>query len=151
MAVAVGDRAPDFELPSNEGETVRLSALHGRPVVLFFYPKDDTPGCTAEACSFRDHLAQFQELGATVLGISGDDVASHRRFAGKHHLGFPLLADVGNHVRRQFGVPSTLFVLPGRVTYVIDADGIVQLVFNALLDSEAHIRQAKACLQRLQA
>lgn len=151
MAIAVGDRAPDFELRSGEGETVRLSALRGRPVVLFFYPKDGTPGCTAEACAFRNSMARFQDLGATVLGISGDDVASHQRFARQHDLGFALLADAGNQIRRQFGVPSALFVLPGRVTYVIDADGIVQLVFNAMFDSDAHSREAIACLERLQA
>lgn len=151
MAIVVGDRAPDFELQSGEGEAVRLSALRGRPVVLFFYPKDGTPGCTAEACAFRNSLSRFQRLGATVLGISGDDVASHQRFARQHDLGFPLLADAGNRVRQQFGVPPALFVLPGRVTYVIDAEGVVQLVFNAMLDSEAHSREAIACLERLQA
>ncbi len=148
MAIGVGDQAPDFELPSSQGGTIRLQALRGQAVVVFFYPKDDTPGCTTEACGFRDNLAQFQALGATVLGISGDDPESHQRFAAKHHLTFPLLADVGNGVRKRFGVPSAL-VLPGRVTYVIDREGVVRLVFNALFNAEAHVREARACLEQL--
>ena len=148
MAIGVGDQAPDFELPSSQGGTVRLQDLRGQPVVLFFYPKDDTPGCTTEACSFRDNLTHFQTLGAAVLGISGDDVESHKRFAAKHNLAFPLLADVGNGVRKRFGVPSALF-LPGRVTYVVDGDGAVRLVFNALLNATAHVQQARRCLEQL--
>lgn len=148
MAIGVGDQAPDFELPSSQGGTVRLQDLRGQAVVVFFYPKDDTPGCTAEACGFRDNLAQFQTLGAAVLGISGDDLESHQRFAAKHDLTFPLLADVGNGVRKRFGVPSTMF-LPGRVTYVIDPEGVVRLVFNALLNAKAHVQQARTCLEQL--
>ncbi len=148
MAIGVGDQAPDFELPSSQGGTVRLQDLRGQAVVVFFYPKDDTPGCTAEACGFRDNLAQFQALGAAVLGISGDDLESHQRFAAKHNLTFPLLADSGNGVRKRFGVPSTMF-LPGRVTYVIDPEGVVRLVFNALLNAKAHVQQARTCLEQL--
>ena len=148
MAIGVGDQAPDFELPSSQGGTVRLQDLRGQAVVVFFYPKDDTPGCTAEACGFRDNLAQFQTLGAAVLGISGDDLESHQRFAAKHDLTFPLLADVGNGVRKRFGVSSTMF-LPGRVTYVIDPEGVVRLVFNALLNAKAHVQQARTCLEQL--
>ena len=96
MAIGVGGQAPDFELPSSQGGTVRLQDLRGQAVVVFFYPKDDTPGCTMEACGFQDNLAHFQTLGATVLGISGDTLESHQRFAAKHNLTFPLLADVGN-------------------------------------------------------
>ena len=148
MAISVGDQAPDFALPSSQGGTIRLHDLRGQSVVLFFYPKDDTPGCTMEACDFRDNLAQFQTLGATVLGISGDDLQSHQRFAAKHNLTFPLLADVGNGVRKQFGVPSVMF-LPGRVTYVIDPEGVVRLVFSAMLNAKAHVREARTCLEQL--
>lgn len=148
MAIGVGDQAPDFELPSSQGGTVRLQDLRGQAVVVFFYPKDDTPGCTAEARSFRDNLAQFRDLGAAVLGVSGDDLESHQRFAAKHDLTFPLLADMGNGLRKRFGVPSTMF-LPGRVTYVIDPEGVVRLVFNALLNAKAHVQQARACLEQL--
>ena len=147
MAIGVGDQAPDFGLPSSKGGTVRLRNLRGQWVVVFFYPKDNTPGCTAEACGFRDNLAQFETLGATVLGISGDTVESHQRFAAKHNLTFPLLADVGNGVRKHFGVPSAMF-LPGRVTYVIDPAGVVRLVFNSLLNAKAHVQQARACLEQ---
>jgi len=148
MAIAVGDQAPDFELPSSQGGTVRLRDLRGQAVVVFFYPKDDTPGCTTEACEFRDNLAQFQTLGATVLGISGDTLESHQRFTAKHSLTFPLLADVGNGVRKRFGTPSAMF-LPGRVTYVIDGEGVVRLVFNALLKAKAHVQEARTCLEQL--
>jgi len=117
-------------------------------VVVFFYPRDDTPGCTTEACHFRDNLTHFQTLGATVLGVSGDDLESHKRFAAKHNLAFPLLADTGNGVRKRFGVPSAMF-LPGRVTYVIDRKGVVRLVFNALLNARAHVQQARTCLEQL--
>ncbi|MCY4359804.1 MAG: peroxiredoxin [Cyanobacteria bacterium MAG APA_bin_95] len=148
MAIGVGDQAPDFELPSSQGGTVRLQDLRGQPVVVFFYPRDDTPGCTTEACHFRDNLTHFQTLGATVLGVSGDDLESHKRFAAKHNLAFPLLADTGNGVRKRFGVPSAMF-LPGRVTYVIDRKGVVRLVFNALLNARAHVQQARTCLEQL--
>jgi len=148
MAIGVGDQAPDFQLPSSQGGTIRLQDLRGQPVVVFFYPKDDTPGCTTEACSFQENLAQFQNLKATVLGISGDDLKSHQRFAAKHNLTFPLLADVGNLVRQRFGVPPALF-LPGRVTYVIDGEGVVRLVFNSLLKATAHVQEARACLETL--
>ncbi|KKZ13397.1 MAG: alkyl hydroperoxide reductase [Candidatus Synechococcus spongiarum 15L] len=148
MAIGVGDQAPDFELPSSQGGTVRLQDLRGQPVVVFFYPRDDTPGCTTEACHFRDNLTHFQTLGATVLGVSGDDLESHERFAAKHNLPFPLLADTGNGVRKRFGVPSAMF-LPGRVTYVIDREGVVRLVFNALLNARAHVQQARTCLEQL--
>ena len=148
MAIGVGDQAPDFELPSSQGGTVRLQDLRGQPVVVFFYPRDDTPGCTTEACHFRDNLTHFQTLGATVLGVSGDDLESHERFAAKHNLAFPLLADTGNGVRKRFGVPSAMF-LPGRVTYVIDREGVVRLVFNALLNARAHVQQARTCLEQL--
>jgi peroxiredoxin Q/BCP len=117
---------------------------------LFFYPKDETPGCTAEVCAFRDSHADIASLGAEVWGVSGDDSASHQRFAQRHSLPFPLLIDRDNRLRQAFGVPSVLGLLPGRVTYVIDAAGVVRHVFNNLLDGPAHRREAIAALQRLQ-
>ena len=149
MAIAVGDRAPDFRLRDQNGVERALQDLQGRPLVLFFYPKDDTPGCTAEACGFRDSHAELQQLGAEVWGVSGDGAASHRRFAERHQLPFPLLVDEGDALRRRFGVPRALLLLPGRVTYVIDRDGIVRLVFNAMLDATAHVAEARRCLQGL--
>jgi peroxiredoxin Q/BCP len=127
----------------------RCDQRQGKALVLFFYPKDDTPGCTMEACAFRDSYADLQALGAEVWGVSGDDAGSHRRFATRHQLPFPLLVDSGNRLRKAFGVPSVLGLLPGRVTYVIDADGVIRHVFNNLLDGPAHRREALAILQGL--
>ena len=145
-----GDPIPPIALPDAEGVERRSDQLAGLPLVLFFYPKDDTPGCTAEVCAFRDSYSDLQALGAEVWGVSGDDAASHRRFVARHQLPFPLLVDRGNSLRQAFGVPSVLGLLPGRVTYVIDGQGIVQHVFNNLLDGPAHRREAIAALQRLQ-
>lgn len=141
--VKVGDRAPNFSLSSQTGETVKLSDFLGKKsVVVYFYPKDDTPGCTAESCAFRDSYTVFQEAGAEVIGISGDSTASHQSFAAKHNLPFILLSDVNNQVRKLFGVPATLFILPGRVTYVIDKEGIVRHIFDSQLDFKAHVEEA---------
>ena len=148
-ALASGDRAPLIALTDAEGVERRSDQLGGRALVLFFYPKDDTPGCAMEACAFRDAYADLQALGAEVWGVSGDDAASHRRFAGRHNLPYPLLVDGGNTLRRAFGVPSVLGLLPGRVTYVIDGDGVIRHVFNNLLDGPAHRREALEALRRL--
>jgi peroxiredoxin Q/BCP len=148
-ALAVGDRAPLIALRDAEGVERRSDQLAGRPLVLFFYPKDDTPGCTAEACAFRDSYADLQALGAEVWGVSGDDAASHRRFAARHNLPFPLLVDQGNGLRRAFGVPSVLGLLPGRVTYLIDGEGVIRHSFNNLLDGAAHRREALEALRAL--
>jgi peroxiredoxin Q/BCP len=150
MAVAVGERAPLVALPDQDGVERRSDQLGGRWLVLFFYPKDDTPGCTAEACAFRDGYGEFEALGAVVWGVSGDDAASHQRFAARHQLPYPLLVDRGNGLRRAFGVPSVLGLLPGRVTYLIDPTGVVRHSFNNLLDGAAHRREALVTLQQLQ-
>jgi len=125
--------------------------LDGKALVLFFYPKDDTPGCTMEACAFRDNYAELQSLGAEVWGVSGDDASSHQRFATRHQLPYPLLVDQANGLRKAFGVPNVLGLLPGRVTYVIDGSGEIRHIFNNLLDGPAHLREAKAALQTLRA
>lgn len=150
MAIQVGDRAPAFSLSTQNGETVSLSDFAGRQaVVLYFYPKDDTPGCTAEACAFRDSYDVFREAGAAVLGVSSDSVADHQKFAAKYNLPFTLLSDRDNSVRKAYGVPSALFVLPGRVTYVIDKEGVVRHIFNSMLDFKAHVTEALNTLQAL--
>ena len=151
MALQTGDAAPAFTLPDQDGNAVSLASFKGQRVVIYFYPKDDTPGCTMEACAFRDSYADLQALGAEVWGVSGDDAASHQRFAQRHNLPFPLLVDRGNQLRKAFGVPSVLGLLPGRVTYVIDPDGVIRHVFNNLLDGPAHRREALDCLKRIQA
>ncbi len=150
--VDVGDRAPDFALPNASGETVRLSDFLGkRNVVLYFYPKDETRGCTAEACAFRDSYQDFQDAGAEVIGVSSDSEASHQGFAAHHQLPFILLSDRGGAVRKGYGVPTTMGVIPGRVTYVIDKQGIVRHVFNSMSNIGRHISDALETLRALPA
>ncbi len=139
----VGDRAPDFSATMQDGSTIRLSDFVGkRGLVLFFYPRDGTPICTKEACSFRDSYEQFVEAGAEVVGVSSDSSESHRAFAQRHKLSFPLITDADGSLRKAFGAPSTLGLFPGRVTYVIDREGIVRLIFSAPFASHEHVRQA---------
>jgi len=148
--IGVGDRAPDFEIPFADGSRVRLAELLARgPVVAFFYPKDQTPGCTAEACSFRDAYTTFSEGGAQVVGISSDSADSHAAFARAHGLPFPLVSDAGGTLRKAYGVPKTLGVLPGRVTYVIDRAGIVRSVFNSMFEPQKHVAAALEVLKTL--
>jgi len=147
--VRVGDGAPDFALPSQGGQTVRLGDLIGETaVVLYFYPKDDTPGCTAEACSFRDGYEDFVEAGAEVVGVSSDSAESHERFAAGNRLPFTLLSDGGGEVRKLYGVPSTLGIFPGRVTYVIDKGGVVRHVFSQF-GATRHVDEALKVVQAL--
>src|SRR5277367_3923440 len=141
--IQVGDKAPDFTLPAQSGEQVRLQDRLGeRVVVLYFYPKDDTRGCTAEACAFRDSYEVFADAGAEVIGVSSDSVDKHAAFAGKHELPFTLLSDRGGQVRKSYGVPATLGLLPGRVTYVIDRTGTVRHVFNSQASIGRHVSDA---------
>ncbi|MCB1134598.1 MAG: peroxiredoxin, partial [Verrucomicrobiae bacterium] len=121
--LGVGDRAPEFALPDQDGKVVRLADFRGeKNVVVYFYPKDDTPGCTKESCAFRDQFEAFADVGAEVLGISSDTQASHKAFAAKYRLPFRLLADESGEVRRAYRVPKSLGLIPGRVTYVIDRE-----------------------------
>jgi peroxiredoxin Q/BCP len=146
--VKVGTVAPDFTLPSQAGEMVSLKDFSGRkPVVLFFYPKDDSPGCTKEVCAFRDNFEEFSKLDVQVIGISSDSVESHRRFAAKHDLSFPLLSDEGGNIRRLYGVPKTFGLIPGRVTYIIDKEGVVRHVFSSQLSVQRHVQEALAALR----
>ena len=150
--VAVGDRAPSFMLPSQSGALVRRDDFLGRPVVLYFYPKDDTPVCVTQACAFRDRYDAFTRFGAEIIGVSGDSgdsVLSHRAFAEENKLPFVLLHDEDNRLRRAFGVPSTLGIFPGRVTYVIDGEGLVQDVFASQFRPQRHVENALAVLERL--
>jgi peroxiredoxin Q/BCP len=148
----VGDPAPNFALPNAAGEVVRLSDFLGKKdVVLYFYPKDYTPGCTAEACSFRDNYEVITEMGAEVLGISSDSQESHQGFAAQHRLPFPLLSDEDGAVRKRYAVPATLGLLPGRVTYVIDKQGIIRHVFVSQINIDRHIAEALAGLRQLNA
>lgn len=147
----VGEAAPDFTLPTQSGEQVSLSDYLGKQtVVLYFYPKDDTRGCTAEACSFRDNYEVFTEAGAQVVGVSSDSIDSHERFASKYELPFVLVSDAGGAVRKLYGVPATFGILPGRVTYVIDRQGIVRHVFNSMSNIGEHVNGALRIVQQLQ-
>jgi peroxiredoxin Q/BCP len=145
-----GERAPDFELASGAGDKIKLSDFAGKKcVVLYFYPKDDTPGCTVEACSFRDAYDVFAEAGAEVIGVSSDSVSSHERFAKKHNLPMTLLSDADGSVRAKYGVKSTLGLFPGRVTFVIDKEGVVRHSFSSQLRFSKHVDEALEVVKKL--
>jgi thioredoxin-dependent peroxiredoxin len=148
--VVVGSVAPDFTLPSQSGERISLEDFIGKkPVVLFFYPKDDTPGCIKQACAFRDDFEEFGKLDAKVIGISSDSVESHKSFAARHNLPFTLLSDEGGKVRKLYGVPNTFGLFPGRVTYVIDEEGIVRHVFSSQVEAARHVEEALEALKSI--
>jgi len=148
--VKLGDKAPDFTLLSQTGENVTLSKFFGKKnIVLYFYPKDESSGCTKEACTFRDNYEAFKELGAEVIGISSQSVESHKSFASHHNLPFILLSDDENKVRKLYGVPSTFRALPGRVTYIIDKEGIIRHIFSSQFQPEKHIDEALNILRKL--
>ncbi|KAG4932270.1 hypothetical protein JHK87_046272 [Glycine soja] len=135
---------------AKNGKNVSLSNFKGKPVIVYFYPADETPGCTKQACAFRDSYEKFKKAGAVVVGISGDDAASHKAFASKYRLPFTLLSDEGNKVRKEWGVPGDFFgSLPGRETYVLDKNGVVQLVYNNQFQPEKHIDETLKILQSL--
>jgi peroxiredoxin Q/BCP len=149
--IQVGDKAPDFTLPSQSGDQVRLYDHIGeRVIVLYFFPKDGTPGCTAQACAFRDIHEAFADAGAEVIGVSSDSVDSHAAFSGLHNLPFTLVSDQDGHVRQSYGVPAVLGLLPGRVTYVIDRQGIVRHAFNSMTRIHRHVNDALAVVKQLQ-
>ena len=146
--LSVGTKAPDFTLNDQHGKPVSLADFRGqKSVVVYFYPKDDTPGCTAEACSFRDQFTEFSDAGAEVIGISSDSETSHKKFAEKHKLPFTLLSDRGGKVRTAFGVPATFGLLPGRVTFVIDKEGVVRHAFNSQINATKHVAESLAVLK----
>lgn len=149
--IKVGDKLPLFELRDQNNKLVQIQSFIGENIlVIYFYPKDDTPGCTAEACSFRDFYVDFVEVGAKVIGISADDPISHSRFAKRHNLPFTLLSDHENNVRKLFGVPkSFLGLIPGRVTYVIDKQGTVRGLFNSQLNAQKHVQEAMHILKQI--
>ncbi|WP_269623198.1 peroxiredoxin [Prochlorococcus marinus] len=150
MALKIGDEIPDFSLLDQSGQCRSKKDFKGKPLILFFYPKDDTPGCTVEACGFRDKYDLFKILGARVCGISNGNEESHLKFALKNKLQYPLLCDKDNILRKLFGVPKFLGLLDGRVTYVIDSKGIIRHIFEDLINGPAHIKEAISVLKDFQ-
>jgi peroxiredoxin Q/BCP len=146
----IGDAIPAFSLPDQNGKLFDINTVLGKKnLVIYFYPKDDSPGCTAQACSFRDQFEVFKEADAVIIGISGQSVQSHKEFAIKHRLTFTLLSDEGNKIRKQFGVPTNLLgLLPGRVTYVADKTGKVIYIFNSQINATKHVDEALRILKQ---
>jgi len=148
-AIKVGSMVPHFSLKDQNGHEFDINSVKGKHnLVIYFYPKDETPGCTKEACSFRDKFEVFKAEDAVIIGISGQSVASHLEFANKYRLKFTLLSDEGNHVRKLFGVPTSLG-MPGRVTYVANKKGKVVLVFNSQFNTQKHIDETLRILKEM--
>ena len=147
-AIQAGDAAPAVWMTTHKGERISLESFRGeKAVVLFFYPMDGTPICTKEACSFRDAYEDFVEAGAVVIGVSSDTAARHQAFAAQHQLQFLLVDDHDGSIRKTFGVPKTMGFMPGRVTYVIDKNGIVRRMFSSQLSAKKHVEEALECLK----
>lgn len=143
-----GDKLPPLVLKDQDGRNVKLSKFIGRPLVLYFYPANETPGCTKQACSFRDAFDDYRKLGATVVGVSGDSPESHKAFKKKYNLPYTLLSDEGNEVRKAFGVPADFFgALAGRQTYVVNRQGVITLVYNNQFQPEKHVDETLKLLQ----
>ncbi|MEH2324839.1 MAG: peroxiredoxin [Nostoc sp.] len=149
MPIKVGDTAPNFTLPAQNGSTISFQDFRGKNVVLYFYPKDDTPGCTAESCAFRDQYEVFKSAGGEVVGVSADSIESHQKFAAKYNLPFTLLTDKGDQVRKLYGATAAFGLFPSRVTYVIDQQGVVQYVFDSMFNFKGHVEEALKTLQQL--
>jgi peroxiredoxin Q/BCP len=146
----VGDKAPDFALPNQSGTMINLRDFIGKKiVVLYFYPKDFTSGCTAEACAFRDSYEVFKDAGAEVIGVSSQSVDSHQRFAQANSLPFILLSDEDGKVRKLYGAASALGLMPGRVTYVIDKNGTIRHMFSSQLNPKKHIEEALRIMKEI--
>ena len=149
MALKIGDKIPSFTSIDSKGNSFNVKEYIGKPLVIYFYPKDDTPGCTIQACTFRDKYEDFKALGAEVIGISSDSLKSHQKFASRYKLPFILLSDFDKKIRIQFGVPNDfLGLIPGRATYVIDKKGVVQLIFDST-SAKIHIEKALEILKTI--
>lgn len=149
--LGIGSSVPKFELTDQNGKLFSIDSVLGEKyLVIYFYPKDDSPGCTKEACSFRDQFEVFADADAIIIGISAQSVESHFEFAKKHRLNYILLSDSGNKVRKLFGVPGNFFgLIPGRVTYVINKEAKVAYMFNSQTQAEKHVDEALRILQEL--
>ncbi len=149
--IKIGSSIPAFTLPDQNGNLFDINSVIGKNnLVIYFYPKDDSPGCTAQACSFRDQFEVFKDADALIIGISSQSVESHKEFAQKHRLNFTLLSDQDNKIRKQFGVPANLLgILPGRVTYIADKTGKVIYIFNSQTQATKHVDEALRILKEL--
>jgi peroxiredoxin Q/BCP len=150
QTIKVGDKMPIFGAKDQDGNDFYIeSVLYKKILVIYFYPKDETPGCTRQACSFRDEYEDIKNAGAEVIGISGDSTKSHKNFAQNHKLPYKLLSDNDKNIRKLFGVPSIMLgLIPGRVTYVVDLKGIVQMVYDSM-DASQHIPKSLEAIQKL--
>ena len=149
MSIRVGDKVPNFELDNQYGKKVELyTLLQKKVVVLFFYPKDDTPGCTKEVCSFRDSFNEFEHYNVTLVGVNYARVETHKQFSDKNKLPYMLLSDKGDEIREIFGVPKTLGLLAGRVTYVIGKDSVVQHIYSSQLNFKGHAKNILTTLSK---
>ena len=148
MALKVGDKLPDFKAKDTNGNLFDSQDYIGKQaLVIYFYPKDDTPGCTTQACSFRDNYQNFKDLGAEVIGISSDSVQSHLKFKSKFNLPYILLSDNDKKLRKLFGVENNLLIIPGRETFVADKNGIIKMKFNSM-SANIHIEKALQILKK---
>ncbi len=147
----IGDKIPDFVLKDQNNVDFDIGHFRGKQImVIYFYPKDDTPGCTTEACAFRDEFEIFTDLKVKVIGISSDHVSSHKKFANKYNLPFTLLADTDKKVQKLFGVPkSFLGMIPGRVTYIVNKEGEVVYIFNSMTKAEKHITESLSIIKEM--
>jgi peroxiredoxin Q/BCP len=150
IKVKAGDQAPDFEGSTGDGRTLGLKDFHGKNIVLYFYPKDDTPGCTKEACSFRDNIQPIRSLGAEIIGVSVDSVESHKRFSTRFKLPFPLISDKQKRIANAYGVMKDVGLGTKRVTFIIDRDGKIAKVFPKV-DVSKHTEEVVAVLKELSA
>ena len=148
MKLKIGDQAPDFEGITDEGRKIRLSDFRGKFVILYFYPKDDTPGCRVEAMSFRDRYDDLQKLNAVVIGVSGDNVDSHKKFKEKYKLPFILVSDTEGKIRELYGVKGLL--IPPRVTFVIDIDERIIHIYSSQLNPSSHVNEALKVIRGLE-
>lgn len=145
----IGEKMPDFSVVDYKGNTISNETLKGKNAVMFFYPKDGSPVCTTEACSFRDNYEEFLKYDCQVVGISGDNNESHKKFAQKHNLNFPLVFDQKNKLRKLFGVkPNLLGLIPGRETFLIDKQGKIRLIFNSQMNANSHIEKTLEFLRK---
>jgi peroxiredoxin Q/BCP len=148
MALKIGDNLPEFSLYNQSNELILSTSFKNRFLVIFFYPKDDTPGCTKEVCSFRDSYSELKNIGAEIIGISSDSITNHQKFAKNFYVNYNLLSDYKKKVRKLFGVPKSFFgLLPGRVTYIFDPNRKLLKIINLQFDINSHITISKKIIK----